>query len=57
MMTSLGVLLLIVTTLITIDVATAEDFTPNLVTKMPGWSGDLPFKMHTGYLKGGELKI
>lgn len=56
MMTSLGVLLLIVTTLITIDVATAEDFTPNLVTKMPGWSGDLPFKMHTGYLKGGETE-
>lgn len=33
-----------------------EDFTPNLVTSLPGWSGDLPFKMYTGYLKGGKTE-
>ena len=33
-----------------------ENFTPNLVTSMPGWNGDLPFKMYTGYLKGGETE-
>lgn len=34
----------------------AEDFTPNEITSMPGWTGDLPFKMHSGYLKGGETE-
>ena len=31
-----------------------EDFTPHHVTSMPGYSGALPFKMYTGYVKGGE---
>lgn len=38
----------------TVASVASEDFTPHLVTTMPGFSGSLPFRMYTGYVKGGD---
>lgn len=45
------ILLLLCTFLMTI---TGEDFTPHLVEYMPGFPDELPFRMYTGYVKGGD---
>ena len=51
MLLSMVVLLMFCTLFLT---AASEDFTPNLVKSLPGFSGDLPFRMYTGYVKGGD---